>query len=291
MLYEKVWEFTTDGNVSSNATGPQVIYNYLYRTFMPSKGWEVAATMDNGNEIAADTLTNANTFWWCKRTNTCIDGSTYDVSFISVNEFYSMDSHFCGWDGRKVTTDSSDPDYGVTLSAIHNDGTYTGYSSGTTQIWADKDSDGWFYTHNNRLKGMWLPDGGWVRQDYEHTDGVPGAYLNDQCLPSVQSENSYAMSWMANNMPGGLHNTLPIQSPVARDLTGYVQIAGMLSNTTQHAMWRDLSGEMLSAAAFSFVDVDRPCKSTQVNGKYYIDVGSQSGYWSLLFPVDGQPDL
>jgi len=294
MLYEKVWEASPNGlNDTENGWGYHL--DYIIKTFLETRGWTVDLRAGGPSNLADPEPPSNYTVdrrYWMKRTNTCVDGSTYDVSFVLEIEPSGQDTEFYAWDGVKVTQDSSDPDYGLGNRVFFDNGWSPLYNTNLAwQLWADKDSDGWFFTVGGYYCGGWFPDGGWVRNDFEYADSAT-PYLNYHAMPQiiVDRDDSSGWGWGTSGSRYSVRNSLGIEYPNLRNLTDFVQI-----NAGDFAMWRDLSGGMLTAGSYRAVQLNQPCKSTYIGPpearQWYIDIGAFSDYWSFLFPVDGDPGI
>lgn len=280
MAYSKIWEFAANGNISDFTNGPAAAWRYVFLDFMPTRGWEVSMT---GTTDAVPPTSTVDTMFWFKKTNTCIDGSTYDVAFAIECEWGSNDIMYYSWDGVKATGDSSDPEYGRGVGSKFNDTTFIPfYPSRTTEIWADSESDGFFLVNGGRWCGGWFPDGGWIRQDFTYPEGTDIVF--DQPVPMLLWE-TYSTMAIAQDAGRYISNSHSYDEPNKRKLTDFVQI-----DANPYAMWRDLDGRFLTRASYVNVNPEEYISSIVIdpdgaNPQYYIDLGSNAGWNSILFPA------
>lgn len=280
MAYSKIWEFTANSDNASFNNGPAAAWRYVFMDFMPTRGWEVSMT---GTADAVPPTTTVDTLFWFKKTNTCIDGSTYDVAFCIEAEWSSLDIYYYSWDGVKATGDSSDPEYGRGGTIKFSDTTFYPFAtSRTTEIWADSESDGFFFTSSGKWCGGWLPDGGWIRQDFTYPEGTDVVF--DQPVPMLLWEDYISMA-VALDVGRYFSNSLSLDNPNNRKLTDFVQI-----DANPYAMWRDLDGRFLTRASYVQANPGESIASIVidpdgVNPQYYIDLGSNAGWNSILLPA------
>ena len=276
MVYSKIF----DQNLSSGGAidGVPAFWEYLFGTHLPATGWTTEGPFD-GSGGQSPSIT-ADRYWFLRKTLEFTDGTTDEIHFVVEPEYSGSDLNYYTWDGIKATTDTSDPDYGMGIVA-HSDSTFLGWGAGSFQLWADE-GDSWFLIKNGLFIGMWLPNGGWVRQDFANGAGkTDGDYISKHLInlplvddgKAIYGNNDYTMK-----------GTLPVEWPLDNKLTDFVGIDGSV-----YAMWRDVGGQMLGRASSFDVSFSNYPKLIRIGdedgGTYWFGPAAVDNGFSILFNV------
>ena len=264
MAYTKVSTITTTGDQYNSTNGNPSAWRYFFETFLPTVGWTV--TLTDSNSANSPAGTHSDHHYFLKKTLTFTDNTTDTISFVCVCQLGAGDIHYHSWDGVKATNDSSDPQYGRGSQEMHNDQSnniiHGGH--GTYDIWKDENSDSWVWLKEGKFIGCWLPNGGWIRQDFAYTPGTEAVSNQAHMLPAWD-QASFMCHYSSSN--AGLQTALPIDTSNEDKLTNYISLS-----TNNYGVWLGTSNDILMRA--SRMD----CSPEIATGGELLQVGSSAPY-------------